>query len=397
MLHIHLFGYLRLLVDGEPYRFRGLPKTTSLLAYLLLNRDTAVSREHLAFLLWDDVAEDEARANLRRHLHDLTKQLPPGEDWLLRDMKTVQWNSAAPTWLDIAEFESLCRQKDRLTEAIAIYTGDPLQNSYEDWLITERERYKSLFLTTLSGLMAREWERGDLYQSMIYARQLLNQDPLREDVLRDYMQLRHASGDRAGALQLYQQFKERLEEELGVEPMPETAELYEQLSTSQSAVVLPKSHPLQPPTAPPPSAPPHNLPTRITSFVGREEELAQVCHLIGSPGSQVRLLTITGPGGTGKTRLAVEGRITINELGRAIRNYPPAGPRSCRSGRCWRISGAFRPAAAVLNSPPTASHTRSSTVPTTAPSSPTAEPHFPAPHTTAAPLLPTGRTAYCFR
>lgn len=306
MLYIHLFGYLRLLVDGEPYRFRGLPKTTFLLAYLLLNRHTAVSREHLAFVLWDDVSEEEARANLRRHLHDLTQRLPKGEDWVLRDMKTVQWNPAAPVWLDIAEFEALCQDTNRLTEAIALYTGDLLQASYEEWINAERERYQVLFLSTLAGLMVRERDRGDLFQAMIYARQLLSQDPLREDVVREYMLMRHASGDRAGAIQLYQQFKERLAEELGVEPMVETAELFEQLSNSQSPVVLSQTMQAQPVPEKASTTPPHNLPARLTSFVGREEELAQVCHLIGSAGSSIRLLTITGPGGTGKTRLALE-------------------------------------------------------------------------------------------
>jgi predicted ATPase/DNA-binding SARP family transcriptional activator len=305
MLHIHLFGYLRLLVDGQPYRFQALPKTTSLLAYLLLHRDEAVTREHLAYLLWDDVPEAEARANLRRHLHDLTRALPADAGWLLRDARSVQWNPAAPVWLDIAEFERLCRDTGRLTEAIALYTGDLLQALYDDWVAPERERLRALHLATLGRLIGRERERGDLDQAQVYARQLLSQDPLREDIVRDYMLLRHERGDRAGAMQLYQQFTARLAEELGVAPMPETRAVYEQIASSQP----PAPAPLPPPSltlgAPSPE-PPHNLPARLTSFVGRGEELANVCRLIGAPGSPTRLLTITGPGGTGKTRLALE-------------------------------------------------------------------------------------------
>jgi predicted ATPase/DNA-binding SARP family transcriptional activator/Tfp pilus assembly protein PilF len=302
MLHIHLFGYLRLLREGQPYRFRGLPKSAALLAYLLLHRDHPVARDHLAYLLWDDVPESEARANLRRHLHDLLRALPAGQEWLLRDTRSVQWHPDAPAWLDVAEFESLCRQPERLTEAIALYTGDLLQDLYDDWLTPERERLRALYQTTLARLMARERDSGDLIQAMFYARQLLSHDPTREDVMRDYLLMRYQSGDRAGAMELYQQFKARLAEELGVAPMPETTAVFEQIATGQVAgrTVSPPS------TIQPATPPPHNLPARLTSFVGRQAELAEIVGLLGTPDSPVRLLTLTGPGGTGKTRLAIE-------------------------------------------------------------------------------------------
>ncbi len=301
MLHIHLFGYLRLINDGQPFPFRGLPKTISLLSYLLLKRKTAVSREHLAYFLWDDVSEDEARANLRRHLHDLIRRLPPGEEWVLRDRRTIQWNPAAPFWLDIAEFERLAQDKERLSEELALYSGELLQGSYEDWIIAERERFQALHQSTLADLIVIEREKGNLEQAILYAQKLLNLDPLREDIVRTYMSLRHAIGDRAGALQLYQQFKVRLAEELGVEPMVETADLYQRLSSSKTPSTPSNAVPIESPPKP------HsNLPARLTSFIGRQEELAEVCHQIAKAHSPIRLLTITGPGGTGKTRLALE-------------------------------------------------------------------------------------------
>ncbi|MEZ4644939.1 MAG: tetratricopeptide repeat protein [Chloroflexota bacterium] len=313
MLHIHLFGHVRLLVDGRSYRFQGLPKTTPLLAYLLLHRETAVSRDHLAFLLWDDVPESEARANLRRHLHDLRRALPDGTNWVLSDAKSVQWNPAAPTWFDVAEFERLCQDTNRLTEAITLCTGDLLQSLYDDWILPERERLQALYFATLERLITREWERGDLAQAMVHARQLLSRDPLREDVLRSYMLLRAESGDRAGALQLYQQFKTRLDEELGVEPMPETVAVYDRVAHHQPPAddldVQPRPVLAASPAPPAPGIsqpPPNNLPARLNSFVGRQDELMLVCRLLGTAETAVRLLTITGPGGTGKTRLATE-------------------------------------------------------------------------------------------
>lgn len=303
MLHIYLFGHLRLFSNKQPLRFATLPRTAPLLAYLLLHRNTAVPRDHLAFLLWDNVLESEARANLRRHLHDLRRALPANETWLIRDTKTVQWSPNAPFWLDVAEFEQLCQNTGRLAEAITLYTGDLLPDLYEDWLLPERERLQALYFTTLSHLIKREQARGDLIQAIIYARQLLNHDPLREDVVRDLILMRHESGDRAGAIQLYQQFSQRLAEELGVAPMPETTAVYEALAQNTSPP-LPPADLIN--AAPPRPLPPHNLPAPLTSFIGRDAEMAHICRLIsaGAPGA-TRLLTITGPGGTGKTRLAL--------------------------------------------------------------------------------------------
>ena len=76
MMQIFLFGALRILVDGQPFRFSALPKTTALLAYLLLHRSAPTPRPQLAYILWPDVGEAEARGNLRRHLHDLRRALP---------------------------------------------------------------------------------------------------------------------------------------------------------------------------------------------------------------------------------------------------------------------------------------------------------------------------------
>src|SRR5687768_17570221 len=77
VLHIHLLGHLRLFETERALKFAALPKTLSLFAYLLLHRAEALPRESLAYTLWPDVPEAEARANLRRHLHDLRRALPP--------------------------------------------------------------------------------------------------------------------------------------------------------------------------------------------------------------------------------------------------------------------------------------------------------------------------------
>ncbi|MCI0397102.1 MAG: tetratricopeptide repeat protein [Chloroflexi bacterium] len=311
LLRIHLFGHLRLFYQERPFILAAPPKAQPLWAYLLLHRDGPVPRDVLAYTLWSDVLESEARANLRRHLHELRRALPPEPaetPWFLTEASTLQWNPQAPYWLDVAEFERLSRQPDRLAEAVALYTGDLLANLYDDWLYSHRERLQNLFFSDLSQLIGRSRQNGDYPQAIAYAQQILNADPLREDVIRELMSLRYVAGDRAGALQEHLRFKQRLEEELGVVPMPETVRLHELIAANkplpghveQTATIV------RPPVTAEPAAPPHNIPAPLTAFVGRSQEIAEVMACLSGPDAPARLLTLTGPGGTGKTRLALE-------------------------------------------------------------------------------------------
>lgn len=311
MLHIHLFGHLRLFMDGRPQKFSALPKTIPLLAYLLLYRHNHIPRDTLAYTLWPDVPESEARANLRRHLHELRRNLPPTSDdlpWIIAETQKIQWNPLAPAWVDVTEFQQLSRQTEHLAEAAALYTGDLLQNIYEEWLEPERERLRGLYLQTLEQLIERSHQRQDLAQAMNYCQQVVHHDPWRENIIREMMRLRLEGGDRAGALQEYQRFKQRLQDELGVPPMPETRALYQQMV--ENRIKTPERprqpEPLAAATPPPaPVRPPQNLPAPLMACVGRETEIATLAHLLSSA-QAVRLITLTGPGGIGKTRLALE-------------------------------------------------------------------------------------------
>jgi predicted ATPase/DNA-binding SARP family transcriptional activator len=335
MLRIHLFGHLKVFHGDQPVRFSALPKTLPLWVYLLLHRSAALAREPLAFTLWPDVDESEARGNLRRHLHDLKRALPPAPQeapWLLIDATSVQWNPDAPYWLDVQEFEQAVALPQRWTEAAALYTGDLLPAIYDDWAMFERERLRNRFFDVLSQLMQQHHARRDLFAAIACAQQMLAYDPMREDVVRELMSLRFEAGDRPGALQEYQRFEQRLREEMDVAPMVETNALYDSIARHIAApanpqparqTVLPAFHAAPEPTAPVSTAPvptapvvepvaaghPQvhtNLPAQLTSFVGREQELAALRTVLLSPQTHVRLLTLTGPGGSGKSRLAIE-------------------------------------------------------------------------------------------
>ncbi|HTD33980.1 MAG TPA: hypothetical protein VK665_09990, partial [Candidatus Elarobacter sp.] len=110
MLRVRLFGRPRIALGGVPVSGAARPKVVPLLAYLLLNRTAPIPRRTLASALWPDHADDEARANLRRHLNYVQRYLPPappGRPWLLTTAAGVRWNPEAQVELDVAEFERL--------------------------------------------------------------------------------------------------------------------------------------------------------------------------------------------------------------------------------------------------------------------------------------------------
>ncbi|MDQ6694054.1 MAG: hypothetical protein M3014_06490, partial [Chloroflexota bacterium] len=166
MLQIHLLGRPYFLLDGETCSVAALPRTWSLLAYLLIHRSHPVKRETLAFTLWPDEPETSARANLRRHLHDLKHILPStpapsGCDWLVADARTIQWNPECDYRLDVAEFERLSGSAATLAEAADLYGGDFLESSYDDWLFYERERLRDLYLADLNQLTIKSRSEHD--------------------------------------------------------------------------------------------------------------------------------------------------------------------------------------------------------------------------------------------
>lgn len=309
MLQIHLLGGIQLEYDGQPLKYAGLPKTLPLWAYLLLNAGQPLARPALAYTLWSDVGEEEARSNLRRHLYDLRRVLPPTPDerpWLLADNSFVEWNLHADYWLDVSSFVSLSRDADRMSEAVQLYRGDLLPEVDEEWLLFDRERLRTLFFDNLTQLISQHSSRGEQSAAIACAVQLLQHDPLREDVVRHLMALRAASGDRAGALLEYRRFEQRLRAEMDVAPLIETNALYDSIARQ----VLPARPVVSIPSSPTPAAPavirPNNLPAQLTSFVGREAELAAIRRMLTTGADATRLLTLTGPGGSGKTRLALE-------------------------------------------------------------------------------------------
>lgn len=273
----------------------------------------------MAALLWSDLPAAKARTNLRTVLSRLRSRL--GDDYLQISPRAIGFASGPDAWVDAVAFEqgvasaSLAAQREALAgqrEALALYQGDFLaqflvRNAllFEEWALFRRERLRGLALDALSGLAESALASADYSQATADLRRLLALDPWREAAHRALMRSLAASGDRAAALAQFERCRQTLWDELGVEPAPATAVLYEQIKAGEipgtaddgrwttddgRSVVLDGFA--------------HNLPAQTTPFVGREAELAQIGDLLANP--DCRLLTLYGPGGMGKTRLALQ-------------------------------------------------------------------------------------------
>lgn len=304
-------------------------KELAALAYLLLEGEQPQSRESLQALFWADFAPDSARNNLRVVLAHLQALLSPAADEaepaaakLLHTSRTdVQLNPAAAVWLDVAEFLRLIEDTQHhdhaarnhcvtcyatLAAAVALYTGEFLAGfalgdapAFEEWLFLQRERLHLLAGEAYTDLAAYAELTGDFTSAHRYAQRQIELDPLREPAYRQQMRLFLRQGERSAALAVFDRCRSRLHEELGLDPEPETLALHLQLLQTTAP---PSAPPLPPPTVSQPAG--HHLPQQLTSFIGREEELVQIQTLLQAGTS--RLISLVGPGGIGKTRLAIE-------------------------------------------------------------------------------------------
>ena len=294
-LHVQLLGEFHIAQGEQPITAVKAPRLQSLLAYLLLYHQTPQPRQNLAFQLWPNSTESQARTNLRKLLLQLRRALP--ESYLLIAGQTVQWNGDAPFRCDALELRRALaaleeapdlpdeQRHQRLVAAVDMYTGELLPTCYDAWIEPLRQELHQAVQGALVELIQLLCRREELRTAIHYAQRLLQLDPLSEKAYRRLMRLYAASGDRAGALAVYRQCARMLRKELGVGPGPETEELHQQLRDVRSFLVH------------------NNLPAETTPFVGRRREVAEISRLLDR--DDCRLITIIGPGGMGKTRLAI--------------------------------------------------------------------------------------------
>lgn len=269
MLRIHLLGTPQVFAGDEPVSLPAPAKAFTLWAYLLLKREHPVLREPLAYVIWPDETEAEARANLRRHLHLLRKQLPShpkGAPWILATRTTLQWNPSAAYWLDVAlldRFVGETASEKEWKRLVDCYRGDLLEGFYDDWVLAERSRLRLRYLHILEQRVALQKAGGDLRGAIHTTQRLLVRDPLREEPYRCLMELYYRAGDRAAALREFERCQTLLRVELETEPMPETLSLRDAIRDGGELEPLPTLPPVRP--LPPAPTPPVHRPARRRS------------------------------------------------------------------------------------------------------------------------------------
>jgi predicted ATPase/DNA-binding SARP family transcriptional activator/Tfp pilus assembly protein PilF len=316
-LFLLLFDHFQASLDGETITRFESNKVRALLAYLALEKTRIHSRDELAGLFWPDQSNRKARNNLRQALSNLRQAIadqsasPP---FLLISQYSIQFNSASAHHIDVAKFNSLLeecaghnhRHPDRChscarrrQQAVDLYAGDFLKNLYlrdsflfEEWALLQRERLRPKALTALDGLVRYHQQHGHWEQASYYARRSLELEPWREEAHQQLMRSLAVSGQRSAALAQYHITRQILEEELGIQPTQETNILYNQIRDAGPDGLAPKGKPIV------------RLPQPASPLVGRKDELAQLIDLLDR--SDCRLVTLTGPGGVGKTRLALQ-------------------------------------------------------------------------------------------
>ena len=314
-----LFGTLAASTDVcRIERFR-TKQVGLLLAFLAYFPERPHTREELADRLWPDSAPEQARANLRVALSSLRRQMePPGVPTgsvLDADRACLRLRPGSFT-TDTAAFQAAVRcpsvgesqaaRAARLGEAAALYTGELLLGFYDDWVIEARESLEGCLRRTLKKLIEDSEALGDDESVLNAALRLNAADPLDEKGTLALMRRAIRRGQPAEARREFERLEQRLKTELDAPPSAEARALRD---LARAPSVIPACPPCVPiislPTPEALEKPPLRiLPLMWTRFFGRETESAALCKLLADP--DMRLVTITGPGGAGKTRLAAE-------------------------------------------------------------------------------------------
>jgi DNA-binding SARP family transcriptional activator/tetratricopeptide (TPR) repeat protein len=319
--HIHLLGTLSITDDDRPSELLRNAKGCALLTYLLV-RGRSVTREHLADLLWDVTDTASSLRNLRVLLTRIRPYLPR----LDIARQTLRYQPHPAESVDYLALAASLNQRDTPAPlaALRLYQGELLDGLYLDdaprfmeWLTLERERLRRTLLDAHRSLCQtlaadKRWQDG----AEAAAHWLLI-DNLDEEALRWQLQFLAATGQVSAALRAFAAYRQRLWDELGVEPEAATQALVQELaewSGSITAISLPDLSPLEALTSgelsdPGPLPATSILPYhRNVDFVGREADLLQIAASLGKVSDDGRgaVVAITGIGGLGKTQTAVE-------------------------------------------------------------------------------------------
>lgn len=341
---IEMFGGLRVVHAKRVLtRFRSR-KAAALLAYLAFYSHGPHPRELLTEILWPNDDPSKARTRLRIALSSLRRQLePPGVPAggvIIADRLSVQLNPSVFE-TDVARFEECIRSAARansdteriqwLVQAVGQHRGPLLPCFFEEWVVPEQQRLTRLLVQALRQLSSLSEKEGDLQRAIEFGVRAITADPSLEETHAELIRLYAATGQPSAALRQYRELEQRLRQEFDGTPSATTHRLVleierrAQVSPARDTKVENDIVPDEPQRegettyrAPPGPPPPvsvsreSHLPLQFTRFFGRAEDVARLHHWLLAP--EIRLVTVTGPGGSGKTRLAIEAARQLSEV-----------------------------------------------------------------------------------
>ncbi len=272
-------------------------KAQWLLALLALRQGRETEREWLAGVLWPDSETQKALFNLRQTLGGLRRALGDSAGCLCSVGKNGLRLENTGVETDVARFDAaiVAGTPAALEQAIHLYRGPLLVDCLEEWVVPERERRAQAYLDALEQRAQFALSGGERTVATHWLRRLCAADPYRESAACALMQVLADSGDRAALRQVYDHLRRRLHDDLNAVPAPETEALFHGLNQREAQAVAS-------PASPRPAAPSlRHLPVPLTDLIGREQEIEDGVGWL----ERCRLVTLLGPGGVGKTRLAI--------------------------------------------------------------------------------------------
>src|SRR5215211_5235560 len=285
-----------------------LRKAAALVKLLALAPGHRLHREQAMELLWPDSGRRAASNSLRSTLHAARKVLDPamGSRYLASEEESLVLCPGGDLWVDVDAFEEAASTARRVKEpatyraALDLYGGGLLpEDRYEEWTEGRRDELRQLYLALLVELARLHEEHHEHELAIEVLREATAEEPTFEEAHVDLMRLHALAGRPERAIAQYERLRDALSRRPGTQPTASSRRLRDEIAAGNLSTT-PSVGPWQEEERP--GVGEHNLPARRDRFVGREQEMVEIKRLL----AMTRFLTLTGAGGSGKTRLALE-------------------------------------------------------------------------------------------
>lgn len=311
-LRVRLLGAVEIILDGRRLSAFSSPRLQRILALIAL-RKVPQTRASIAFELWPNSSERQARTNLRKLLHELRRAFPGVEEFIEIEADAVRWHQAALSTVDVLSFREAIASGD-FERAARLYQGDLLPACYDDWVLREREDLRSEALRVYRRLAEDATERADHRAAIKHAQMISEMEPADEAAARFQIEAYRTLGDMAAAMRAAERHCAYMRGELGVAPDPEIEALRRHMgarSPEQGGAASSQSTADRSP------------------FVGRNAEWDTLFAAWQTAcAGQARVALLTGEPGIGKSRLAQELARLVRAKGNEVceaRAYEAAG------------------------------------------------------------------------